>query len=190
MKYLLGIIIMTWSIFSSAKDYPQVVVGDEDGFVDLTFQNIESNLNNIGNLEFIVKGNLNGSKVGFSVELLPEWNPQDIEGMDEAFYWGEAHFKSNGSETKNFVIALAKLYGAELKEFEVPASVYAQAVGLACNPKEIQNNPCKMKFFFNPDGSEELYSEIFINIDLDAKVLEFNEKDSDYRAPLLRSLLK
>ena len=48
----------------------------------------------------------------------------------------------------------------------------------------------RMKFFFNPDGEEALYSEVFINIDLSEKRLEFNEKDNDYRAPLLRSLLQ
>jgi hypothetical protein len=37
MKYVLGILIMIWSIFSFAKDYPEVVVGEEEGFVDLTF---------------------------------------------------------------------------------------------------------------------------------------------------------
>ncbi len=47
-----------------------------------------------------------------------------------------------------------------------------------------------MKFFFNPDSEEDLYTEIFINIDTVAKELEFNEKDNDYRALLLRSLLQ
>jgi hypothetical protein len=190
IKYYLGIIIMIWSIFTSAKDYSPVVVGEEDGFVDLTFQNIESKSTNNGNNEYFAKGILNDSKVGFSIEFLPEWKPQDVEGIDEAFYWGEANFKTTGSDTKNFLSVLATLYGAELKEFEIPNSVYAQVVGLACNPKEIAHKPCKMKFFFNPDGDEELYSEVFINIDLEAKTLEFNEKDNDYRAPLLRSLLK
>ena len=63
-------------------------------------------------------------------------------------------------------------------------------VGLASNPEQLEVSPCRMKFFFNPDGEEELYSEVFINIDLSEKRLEFNEKDNAYRAPLLRSLLQ
>jgi len=181
---------MIWSIFSSANDYPPVLVGEEDGFVDLTFQITSSNPKKGGGHEFVVKGTLNGSKVGFSIELLPDWNPQDVEGIEEAFYWGEAYFKSTGRDSKAFLKSLAKLYEATLPDFEVPESVYAQVVGLACNPSEVNGTPCKMKFFFNPDGDEELYSEVYVNIDLKEKALEFNEKDNEYRAPLLRSLLQ
>lgn len=188
MKYILGIMVMIWSIFSFAKGYPEVIVGEEDGFVDLAFTIHSVNKLDSGSLEITAQGNLQGEKVGFSIELLPTWNPQTVEGIDEAFYWGEAFFKSTGSESAAFIKSLARLYGATLSDFSVPDKVYAQVVGLACNPEHILNAPCKMKFFFNPDGEEELYSEVFINIDLDAKQLEFNEKDNDYRAPLLRSL--
>jgi hypothetical protein len=85
---------------------------------------------------------------------------------------------------------LTGLYKSIRPDQTFPDKVYAQVVGLACNPEQLEVSPCKMKFFFNPDGDEDLYSEVFINIDLAAKKLEFNEKDNDYRAPLLRSLLQ
>ena len=190
MKYFLGIIIMIWSIFSSAKNYPEVVVVEDEGFVDLAFTISNAKKQGSGSFEVAVKGNLQGEKVGFAIELLPSWNPQEVEGIDDAFYWGEAFFKSSGSESENFIKALASLYGATISNVSVPDKVYAQVVGLACNPEQIEVSPCKMKFFFSPDGEEELYSEVFINIDLGSKKLEFNEKDNDYRAPLLRSLLQ
>ena len=181
---------MIWSIFSSAKDYPEVVVGEEDGFVDLSFTISSSKKLESGSHEVAVKGKLKGEKVGFVIELLPSWNPQAVEGIDDAFYWGEAFFKSTGSESEAFIKSLATLYGANVNNASVPDKVYAQVVGLACNPEKLEVTPCKMKFFFNPDGEEDLYSEVFINIDFAAKKLEFNEKDNDYRAPLLRSLLQ
>jgi hypothetical protein len=190
MKYVLGIMIMIWSIFSSAKDYPEVVVSEEEGFVDLAFTISNAKKLDTGAFEVAVKGHLKGDKVGFAIELLPSWNRQAVEGIDDAFYWGEAFFKSSGSESEAFIKSLAGLYGATVSNASVPGKVYAQVVGLACNPEQLEVSPCKMKFFFNPDGEEELYSEVFINIDLTAKKLEFNEKDNDYRAPLLRSLLQ
>ncbi|MEO3737674.1 hypothetical protein [Shewanella baltica] len=190
MKYLLGILIMIWSVFSSAKDYPEVIVGEEDGFVDLTFTISNSKKLESGSYQVVVKGNLKGDKVGFAIEILPSWNPQAVEGIDDAFYWGEAFFRNTGSESENFIKSLATLYGATVNDVSVPEKVYAQVVGLACNPEKIDELPCKMKFFFNPDGEEDLYSEVFINIDTVAKELEFNEKDNDYRVPLLRSLLQ
>ncbi|MCC5451908.1 hypothetical protein LMJ53_09255 [Rheinheimera sp. UJ51] len=181
---------MIWSIFSSAKDYPEVVVGEEEGFVDLSFTISNSKKLESGSYEVVVKGNLKGDKVGFAIELLPSWNPQAVEGINDAFYWGEAFFKNTGAESEAFIRSLASLYGATLSDASVPDKVYAQVVGLACNPEHLDVSVCKMKFFFNPDGEEDLYSEVFINIDLAEKRLEFNEKDNDYRAPLLRSLLQ
>ena len=190
MKYVLGILIMIWSIFSSAKDYPEVVVGEEDGFVDLTFTISNSKKLESGSYEVVVKGNLKGNIVGFAIELLPTWNPQAVEGIDSPFYWGEAFFKNTGAESVAFIRSLASLYGATVSGVSVSNEVYAQVVGLASNPEQLEVSPCRMKFFFNPDGEEELYSEVFINIDLSEKRLEFNEKDNAYRAPLLRSLLQ
>ena len=69
MKYLLGILIMIWSVFSSAKDYPEVIVGEEDGFVDLTFTISNSKKLESGSYQVVVKGNLKGDKVGFVCPL-------------------------------------------------------------------------------------------------------------------------
>lgn len=181
---------MIWSIFSFAKDYPEVVVGKDDGFVDLQFkifsiQNLQS-----GNREFVVKGTLNKKKVGFSIELLPSWEPKMVEGLEQPCYWGKAIFKEIGSETSEFLLALSNLYGNQLDYVEAHPFVLAEAVGLACNPADIINTSCKMKLFFNPNSDESLYSEIFLNVDVAAKILELNEKDNEYRIPIIRSLTK
>jgi hypothetical protein len=174
---------MVWSIFSSANEYPPVQLLAEEGFVDLQFQ-----ISKVNNSTFTVKGTLSEKKVGFSVQLLPDWKAQDVEGLDTHFYWGAGKFISTGRDTKNFLVALADLYGFNIEDIEVTSSVTTDIVSLSGNPKDIMNTPCKMKFFFGPDA-EEYYSEIFINIDAQLKTLEFNEKDIDYRAPLIKSLL-
>jgi hypothetical protein len=179
---------MVWKVFSSEKDYPPVLVGQEEGFVDLAFQISQKHFRKSGIQEFLVKGNLNGSRVGFSIRLLSEWRPQSIEGIDEVFYWGGAYFESIGQDSWGFLNSLAGLYGTPLSGFEAHDRVFARVVGLACNPGKLKSTPCKMKFFFNPEDAGGLYSEVFIKIDLEANTLEFNEKDNEYRAPLLRSL--
>ena len=181
---------MIWSIFSSAKDYPDVGIGKEDGFVDLTFSIFEASELESGSLEIIVKGRAEGEKLGFAIELLPNWKPQSIEGVDEPFYWGESYFKSTGIESKKFIEKLAHYYGAKISDFSVRESVHAQVVGLACNPERIKDSPCRMKFSFNSDDEENNYSEVFVNVDLQKSQLEFNEKDIEYRVPLLRSLVQ
>ena len=190
MKIVFGAVLMIWSIFSFAKDYPEVLVGKEYGFVDLQFK--ISSLKNLqsGNMEFVVKGTLNHIKVGFAIELLPKWEPKKVEGLEQPFYWGNAIFKETGPETSAFLLALSNLYGNQLKHAEAHPFVSAEAVGLACNPEDILNTPCKIKLFFNSESDESLYSEIFLNVDVAAKILELNEKDNEYRLPLIKSLTK
>jgi len=190
MKNFFGVVLMIWSVFSSAKDYPEVVVGKEDGFVDLQFKISSLQTLKSGNMEFVVKGTLNNVKVGFIIELLPSWVPKKVEGLDQPIYWGNANFKAVGSETSAFLFVLSKLYGKEIQRAEAYLLVAAEVVGLACNPMEIMNTPCQMKLFFNSNAEASLYSEIFLNIDVSAKTLELNEIDNDYRVPLLRSLIK
>ena len=48
--------------------------------------------------------------------------------------------------------------------------------------------PTEMKIFFSDSGPEDKYAEIYINIDTKRGVLQFYEKDPDYRVPLLRAL--
>jgi hypothetical protein len=46
-----------------------------------------------------------------------------------------------------------------------------------------------MKAFFFDDGQDERYAEVYTNIDLREKRLEFREKDPEYRAPLVAALM-
>jgi hypothetical protein len=42
-----------------------------------------------------------------------------------------------------------------------------------------------MKFFFYDSGPESRYAEVFVNVDAKQRVVEFHEKDSEYRKPVL-----
>ena len=44
-----------------------------------------------------------------------------------------------------------------------------------------------MKLMFEHD-EEERYAECYLNIDVEGQRVEFNEKDQDYRVPLLQCL--
>ena len=60
--------------------------------------------------------------------------------------------------------------------------------GLGSDPALMLTAPTRMKFFFQGDGSEAQYSEVFIHADLPRGVLRFEEKDLDYRTPLVVNL--
>ncbi|MES2825662.1 MAG: hypothetical protein V4732_18825 [Pseudomonadota bacterium] len=189
-----SVVLNAWLIYKipywfGDNDFPPVVIGNDEDFVDLSLKIVSFTKVESGANEFLVHGTLNNSKVGFCIELLPEWKEQNVEGFNKAFYWGNARFKSIGTETNNFILSLAKLYNVKI-DSGVNEVSEAEVVGLACNPNEVETTPSKMKFIFNSEANEDLYSEVFININMNRRILEFNEKDNKYRAPLLQSLLK
>lgn len=47
----------------------------------------------------------------------------------------------------------------------------------------------KLKLCFN-ENDENLYSEIFLNINTEKKEIEIHEKDEGYRAPIINVLTK
>jgi hypothetical protein len=181
---------MVWSIFSGAKDYPAAVLGTEDGFVDLTLSISKYEKQKNGIARFLIKNTLDGKRIGFVIELHPTWKAQKIENVDAYFYWGSAEILSTGEDSDAFLTVLSKLYGLPTTNLTFLTRVNAQVVGLANDPANIENQPIKMKFFLNSDGPDELYSEVFVNVDLKRRVLEFNEKDPEFRGALVKSLSK
>lgn len=66
--------------------------------------------------------------------------------------------------------------------------VEASVVAFEGDPAHVSRGMTRMKFFFFADGPEARYAEVFINVDAQNHLLEFHEKDQDYRKPLLLAL--
>ena len=66
--------------------------------------------------------------------------------------------------------------------------VEVAAVGLNSDPTQVLKTPTKMKFFFEESEPEDLYAEVFTNIDVRGKRLQFHEKDPEYRESLVKAL--
>jgi hypothetical protein len=177
------------SILGSAKATAQQVrsVG-EDGFVDLDLPMSSRTRNPSGSTTFVARGILGKDPVGFSIEIHPEWKKSEHEGGAVVFYWGCATIRSIGPASDNFVTALARLYGLSAPNAGMLPIIETEAVGLATDPKGIEANRVMMKLFFNSESAEEHYAEVFLNIDVPNRMVEFHEKDEDYRKPLLRAL--
>lgn len=176
------------SIFGSAKSTAQQVrsVGEE-GFVDLDIPLSSHTKNSSGSFTLIARGVLANQPIGFSFEIHPNWKESPLEGGGGVFYWGKATIKSIGPASDNFVAALADLYGLQDPKFPMLPAIEVEVVGLDSDPRRLESMPVKMKFFFNANASEERYAEVFLNTDVPSRLVQFHEKDTDYRQPLLRA---
>jgi hypothetical protein len=167
---------------------PESTVHEEEGFVDIALTITETKTSTDGTISVVARGKLNGATVGFIVDVLPEWSTSPIEGTDSHFYWGKIRYRSTGAESNEFVAALARLYGSSERPGPMASTIEASAVGLDSDPRSLNTTPVRMKAFFFEDGPEDRYAEVYTNIDLQQKRLEFHEKDPEYRLPLLKAL--
>ena len=188
MKKIIKIILLFFFTFFCERKIPNIIVENNDGgFVDLTLNISEININPDGSILITAESQHQQEKVGFQIELLKDFLPHKID--DEQFiHWGKGYFINTGKNTERFISLLANLYSVnhkQSKQQKIPVSL----VYLSGDPKLLYSQPVRMKFFFNSGSDEEqYYAEVFINIDANKKTLEFHEKDEDYRISLINSL--
>ena len=97
-------------------------------------------------------------------------------------------FISLGQESNQLIYALSELYNVPIKNKFSKHNISATVFSL--NEKEAdfdKNDYFKFKLFFNEDGDEESYAEIFLNINTAQQIIELHEKDQDYRKPFLKA---
>ena len=70
---------------------------------------------------------------------------------------------------------------------ELGTEISAQAVGLADDPRRLLEAPVRMKLFFHSE-IEGRYAEVFLNVDVPGRVVQFHEKDQEYRQNVVRAL--
>jgi hypothetical protein len=168
-----------------AADIATGQISNAGGFVDIDLP-IADVAEDSGVVRITVRGNLDGAAVGF--ELVFPSAPTKRSGGKLALPLGAAQFRSIGAPSNNFVALLSRQYKLETLSLTMVATVDASVVGLQGDPANVLNGLTKMKFFFYDSGPESRYAEVFVNVDAKQRIVEFHEKDSEYRKPLLLAL--
>jgi hypothetical protein len=162
---------------------------EEEGFLDIDLPLTAIATGSAGEIRFIARGEISGKDVGFSVVLQPEWDAQPIEDGSATFYWGMGAYERTGPESDRFVELVAQYYGLHIASCTMLPSVSVQVVGLDSDPSKAMERGAKMKFFFHSASEDaQRYAEVFTNINIEEGLLEFHEKDNEYRPPLIRAL--
>ena len=133
------------------------------------------------------RGEFDGQLIGITLDVLSEWDAKVTED-GPTFHWGQACYRSNGEESDRLLNILAKKYCQRHGNLRMVAETHVLAVGLADDPRQLHDQPVRMKCFFNSDSEDaSAYAEVFTNIDLLSGVLQFHEKDQEYRAAIIRA---
>jgi hypothetical protein len=184
LKALVSGVLCWVSCAAGALDPAISRISEADGFVDIDLP-IAEVTEDSGLVRIVARGDVAGTMVGLEVDF---HSGPGHSGSRLSLPLGAARIRSIGAASDSFVRLLASRYRLpSLAKTMVPA-VDASVVGLEGDPAHVLDRVTKMKFFFFDSGPEDRYAEVFINVDVNKRVLEFHEKDEDYRKPLLLAL--
>jgi hypothetical protein len=166
----------------------------EEGFVDCVFKIVSvQDKDNFYRLELrAVHENL---IVGFNADVLKTIESgfdKDMNLIKGRTYFCGVKFHHSGLESDRLISSLAKLYGFNNPNLEMTLEETFTAICLQQGDVNLANDPVRLKLF-GKDGEpfvEDDYYESFFNIDIPFGYAFWNEKDPDYRSPLLKGLTK
>jgi hypothetical protein len=140
---------------------------------------------------YISKGLYKNYTVGIQIEISSKIGAGIVNGELDGktgFLGNAVRIKSIGQESDELVKALAELYQIPTEKGFTKHIISATVFSL--NDKAVNLNKFdyyKLKLFFAEDD-ENLYSEVYLNINTDKREIEIHEKDEGYRQPIIKVL--
>jgi hypothetical protein len=173
---------------------PKLDQYSEEGFVDCVLK-IASVEETSTHYLLSLRGSLDGQPVGFEVDLvkgIKSGLDADVNLIQEHVYRRGVVFRSSGEESDRLLNRLAVLYGLEATGLRMVDSESFTAIALHQGDIDISSEPIKIKIFGRDAEplDEDKYNETFFNVDLVGGFVYWNEKDQDYREPLIAALTK
>lgn len=163
-------------------------IDPEEGWSDIFLKITEDTKTDTSHI-YIAKGLYKNKMVGLQIEVSSKIGAGIVDGKPDGkagFVANAVQLKSTGQESDELVKALAELYNQPTNKGFTKQTISATAFSL--NEKAVnldKNDYYKLKLFFAEDD-ENLYSEIFLNINTDKREIEIHEKDEEYREPIIK----
>ncbi len=167
---------------------PEITSEEIGGFHDLVFYIAQHKKLPDGTQVLWASGIHKGQHLGFEVVLSPEWKTDTSnKKIPIKIYSGIVTCRSIGQESNTFIQVLDQIYATHLNPKTIKPKTKFSAMSIEGNPNSLEKGLTKIKIFYDSDKEDE-YAEAFIDIELSANKLTFAEKDTDYRAPLVKAL--
>jgi hypothetical protein len=165
---------------------PEITSQAEEGFHDFVFAIRSSEKLSDGSRRIRAAGTAHGHPVEFDAILGSGWTKGTLgPGMDT--YKGNVEIRSVGMPSDELVKAMDSIYQTNLHPNSMKLAARFTAISLEGNPALPEKGPVKLKLFFESD-KEELYAELYLNIDWASSRVHLDEKDPDYRTAVIHAL--
>lgn len=179
---------------SDNRGNPIITQYSEEGFVDCVFRIADLSETDT-TYRFRLIGSYKGEIVGMGVAIvkgIQAGMDSKMELINDHVYRKGVVFSRTGPESDRLISALSTMYGAKETPGQMVQTETFTAIALHQGPIDMTKEPIKLKLFGydGPTDREDHYNESFFNLDLKNKLVFWNEKDQEYRKPLLRALSK
>lgn len=165
-------------------------VSEDEGFVDVYLKIISDTKTDSSHI-YVAKGVYKKQVLGLEIEVrsnLPAGLVDGSLGAEGAFASQGVRIKSIGAESDTFIGALSELYGFPTHKNFTRKTITGTLYSLNDKVANLENSDYyKFKVFFEEDN-EDLYSEIFLNINTANQEIEWREKDPENRKQLIEIL--
>jgi hypothetical protein len=180
------------SIQLGRDNYPILDQFSEEGFVDLTFEILDL-VEDETHYRFNLAASFEDQVVGMGVAVqkgIKSGFDADMNLIQDHVYRGGVRFFRAGERSDRLIAAIGKLYESNEIAVRMIAEERFTAIALHKGAIDLASEPVKLKIFGRDDDpvDEDAYNESFFNVDLPHRLIFWNEKDQDYRVPLLRGL--
>ena len=181
---------------TDANGLPILDQFSEEGFVDLVFRISNFEADEV-KYRFHLAASHNAQEVGMNVEMVKgiqggfrEDENEELQLVQEHVYHDGVEFAHSGVDSDELISVIGSLYELTSDRLRMVENRSFTAIALHDGPLDFDKQLVNIKLFAN-DGeecSEEEYFECFFNVDFANGVVYWNEKDQDYREPLIKGL--
>lgn len=164
----------------------------EEGFIDCVLKIVDLEEGE-DSYKFNLRASFNGTDLGFRVEVVKGIKggfDSEMSLIQDHVYKKGVKFFRTGLESDSLLKALASLYDIDEASPQMINKETFTAIALHQGEIDMASEPIKIKIF-GKDQDEDLevnYYESFFNLDLKNGFVFWNEKDQEYREPLIRGL--
>ncbi len=163
-----------------------------DGWKDIFLKIVKDQKTDSSHI-YTIKGLYKNQIVGLQIEVNSSIGAGIVNGepnTNTGIARQSVQFSSIGSESDAFIKALSEIYGQSTPKNFTPKTLSVTAFSLNDTPVNLDKSGYyKLKLFLE-EYDEDLYSEIFLNINTEKKEIEINEKDWEYRRAIIELLTK
>ena len=175
---------LAFACSAAAADIPQLFAkSDIAGFADAELKVDRTEKASDGSLIVTAAALAGDERVAIQVIVPQQWRSSRAKEAPITLSTGTLRLRSTGKATEAFVRVLATAYHQKVEKFEF-AEVELAAISLKGDPSRVASTPVQIKVFYESKNEEE-YAEAFVNIDLQRGIVQFHEKDPDYRKAVI-----